>query len=108
MKNGEMHVNELIEEYEERLYERYKLAKITDGLFAEKTVAYHDEWKQILKFVYENDVDSNFTYLQFKNAMDFLGAKMLYHDQDKDFNKYWSAVAKMYYYVHAKIERLVT
>lgn len=108
MKNGEMHVNELIEEYEENLYERYKLAKVTDGLYGEKTVKYHDEWKQILKFVSENEIDAKYTYLQLKNAVDFLGAKLIYHDQDKDFNAYWSAVTKMYYYVNAKIERLVT
>lgn len=107
MTNGNVFVNDFIEEYEESLYEKYKLYKTTHGTFDEKTTKVHSEWKQILKFVYDNNVDASFTLVKFKNAIDFIGAKLAYQDQEVEFAEYWTAVTKMYYHINEQIRRLL-
>lgn len=107
MINGNVFVNDFIEEYEERLYEKYKLYKTTEGPFDEKTNKAHKQWKLILQFIYDDKVDATFTLVQFKNAVDYMGAKLAYQDQDAEFAEYWSAVTTMYYHINEQIVRLL-
>lgn len=105
MKNGEVLIYNFIEDYETRMYDSYKLLKTTNGIFDEKTVRAHERWENILLFIRDEKVDANYTFLQLKNHLDFVGAKMIYQESDMQISNYWSDIAKMYYYIRELIER---
>lgn len=107
MTNGNVLVYDFIEDYEEELYNKYKLLKSLYGRNNEKTEIAYKAWKNILKFVFDEGVDAAYTLLKFKNAIDFAGMKLAYHDQEADFNEYWSAITVMYYKIDEQIRRML-
>lgn len=99
MTNEKVYVNNFIEDYEERLYKQYKLSKQINGRFDEKTNKIHAEWKNILKFIYDEDVNATFTFDQLEDTIKFLGSKSVYHANNPEYMQYWEHVNKMYYYI---------
>ena len=103
MKNENVLVNNFIEEYEEKLYDKYRLYKGQYGRFCDTTTKVHTEWKQILKFIYDYHVDGKFTLKMFKAALDELGANLNDRKNEEGFPEYWAAISTMYYKIEQQV-----
>lgn len=103
MKNAKIPVNDFIEEYEEKMYDKYRSYKNQFGRFSDLTNKVHAEWKSLLKFIYDYEVDGKFTLEKFKAAIDDLGSQLSDLKKDPGFPEYWAAISTMYYFIEKQV-----
>lgn len=104
MKEEKILINDYIERLESKLYFLYKSNKKNNGVFHEKTDEAYKNWKALLEFIYEFNVDGTFNLKELKDAIESLGKKLLLFETDKIFLDYWVRINRIYYHILDEIK----
>lgn len=106
VKNEKKPIGDLIQEYEENLYEKYRNYKIQFGKYSDYTQKVHVEWRQIVKFTYDYNITSNFTLKDYDNILNELRGVLEEKKKEKGFPEYWAAINAMFIKISQTVEGL--